>query len=33
MKGFDVHILAYDPFCSAEKMSEMGVEKSNCLSF
>ena len=27
MKGFDVHILAYDPFCSAEKMSEMGVEK------
>ena len=27
MKGFDVRILAYDPFCSAEKMAEMGVEK------
>lgn len=27
MKGFDVRILAYDPFCSAEKMAEIGVEK------
>lgn len=27
MKGFDIRILAYDPFCPAEKMAEMGVEK------
>lgn len=29
MRGFSVRLLAYDPFCAAERMADLGVEKAD----